>query len=52
MEKAEKKGRPVHELNVLQLGLEARVKAYDLTAEGYLKKISMRCFQFTGKYEV
>ncbi|XP_058914527.1 intermembrane lipid transfer protein VPS13C isoform X3 [Kogia breviceps] len=47
MEKAEKKGRPLHELNVLQLGLEARVKAYDLTAEAYLKKISMRCFEFT-----
>ncbi|KAF4017408.1 hypothetical protein G4228_008862 [Cervus hanglu yarkandensis] len=47
MEKAEKKGRPLHELNVLQLGLEARIKAYDLTAEAYLKKISMRCFEFT-----
>uniref|UniRef100_A0A8C0HTI9 Vacuolar protein sorting 13 homolog C n=1 Tax=Balaenoptera musculus TaxID=9771 RepID=A0A8C0HTI9_BALMU len=47
MEKAEKKGRLLHELNVLQLGVEARVKAYDLTAEAYLKKISMRCFEFT-----
>uniref|UniRef100_A0A8C6BAR6 Vacuolar protein sorting 13 homolog C n=1 Tax=Monodon monoceros TaxID=40151 RepID=A0A8C6BAR6_MONMO len=47
MEKAEKKGRPLCELNVLQLGLEARVKAYDLTAEAYLKKISMQCFEFT-----
>uniref|UniRef100_A0A8D1AM30 Vacuolar protein sorting 13 homolog C n=1 Tax=Sus scrofa TaxID=9823 RepID=A0A8D1AM30_PIG len=46
MEKAEKKGKPLHELNVLQLGLEARIKAYDLTAEAYLKKISMRCFEF------
>lgn len=52
MKKAEKKGRPLHELNVLQLGVEARVKTYDLTAEAYLKKISMRCFEFTGKYEV
>ncbi|KAM7158322.1 intermembrane lipid transfer protein VPS13C isoform 2-T2 [Molossus nigricans] len=47
MKKAEKKGRPVHELNVLQLGVEARVKTYDLTAKAYLKKISMRCFEFT-----
>ncbi|XP_036909925.1 vacuolar protein sorting-associated protein 13C isoform X2 [Sturnira hondurensis] len=47
MKKAEKKGRPLHELNVLQLGVEARVKTYDLTAEAYLKKISMRCFEFT-----
>uniref|UniRef100_A0A8D1TM35 Vacuolar protein sorting 13 homolog C n=1 Tax=Sus scrofa TaxID=9823 RepID=A0A8D1TM35_PIG len=46
MEKAEKKGKLLHELNVLQLGLEARIKAYDLTAEAYLKKISMRCFEF------
>ncbi|ELK31334.1 Vacuolar protein sorting-associated protein 13C [Myotis davidii] len=47
MKKAEKKGRPLHELNVLQLGVEARVKTYDLTAKAYLKKISMRCFEFT-----
>ncbi|XP_062947628.1 intermembrane lipid transfer protein VPS13C isoform X2 [Cynocephalus volans] len=47
MKKAEKKGRPLHELNVLQLGLEARVKTYDMTAKAYLKKISMRCFDFT-----
>ncbi|XP_054543722.1 intermembrane lipid transfer protein VPS13C isoform X2 [Talpa occidentalis] len=47
MKKAEKRGRPLHELNILQLGMEARVKTYDLTAEAYLKKISMRCFEFT-----
>ncbi|XP_004421707.1 PREDICTED: vacuolar protein sorting-associated protein 13C isoform X2 [Ceratotherium simum simum] len=47
MKKAEKKGKPIHELNVLQLGMEARVKTYDLTAKAYLKKISMRCFEFT-----
>ncbi|KAM5242082.1 intermembrane lipid transfer protein VPS13C isoform 2-T2 [Hipposideros larvatus] len=47
MKKAEKKGRPLYELNVLQLGVEARVKSYDLTAETYLKKISMRCHEFT-----
>lgn len=52
MKKAEKKGRPLHELNVLQLGVEAKVKTYDLTAEAYLKKICMRCFEFTGKCEV
>lgn len=47
MRKAEKKVRPLHELNVLQLGVEARVKTYDLTANAYLKKVSMRCFEFT-----
>uniref|UniRef100_A0A8C0Z3H0 Vacuolar protein sorting 13 homolog C n=1 Tax=Canis lupus familiaris TaxID=9615 RepID=A0A8C0Z3H0_CANLF len=47
MKKAEKKGRPLHELNVLQLGMEAKVKPYDLTAKAYLKKISMRCFEFS-----
>ncbi|KAM5292524.1 intermembrane lipid transfer protein VPS13C [Ctenodactylus gundi] len=47
MKKAEKQGRPLHALNILQLGVEARVKAYDMTAKAYLKKISMRCFDFT-----
>uniref|UniRef100_A0A2K6JWW5 Vacuolar protein sorting 13 homolog C n=1 Tax=Rhinopithecus bieti TaxID=61621 RepID=A0A2K6JWW5_RHIBE len=47
MKKSEKKGRPLHELNVLQLGMEARVKTYDMTAKAYLKKISMQCFDFT-----
>ncbi|XP_077935392.1 intermembrane lipid transfer protein VPS13C isoform X2 [Halichoerus grypus] len=46
MKKAEKKGRPLYELNVLQLGMKAKVKPYDLTAKAYLKKISMRCFEF------
>ncbi|XP_075387538.1 intermembrane lipid transfer protein VPS13C isoform X2 [Tenrec ecaudatus] len=47
MKKAEKKGRPLHELNVLQLGMEARVKTFDMTVKAYLKKITMRCFDFT-----
>ncbi|XP_007956453.1 vacuolar protein sorting-associated protein 13C [Orycteropus afer afer] len=47
MKKGEKKGKPVHELNVLQLGMEARVKTYDTTAKAFLKKITMRCFDFT-----
>lgn len=49
MKKAEKKGRPLHELNILQLGMKAKVKPYDLTAKAYLNKISMRCFEFTGE---
>ncbi|XP_006899704.1 PREDICTED: vacuolar protein sorting-associated protein 13C isoform X1 [Elephantulus edwardii] len=47
MKEAEKKGKPLHELNVLQLGMEAKVKSYDMTAKAYLKKITMRCFDFT-----
>ncbi|XP_040825491.1 vacuolar protein sorting-associated protein 13C isoform X2 [Ochotona curzoniae] len=47
MKKAETKGRPLHELNVLQLGMEAVVKPYDMVAKAYLKKINMRCFDFT-----
>ncbi|XP_009427537.4 intermembrane lipid transfer protein VPS13C isoform X5 [Pan troglodytes] len=47
MKTSEKKGRPLHELNVLQLGMEAKVKTYDMTAKAYLKKISMQCFDFT-----
>lgn len=50
MKKAETKGRPLHELNVLQLGMEAVVKPYDMVAKAYLKKINMRCFDFTGKW--
>ncbi|XP_063099462.1 intermembrane lipid transfer protein VPS13C isoform X5 [Cavia porcellus] len=47
MKKAEKSGRPVHELSVLQLGVEARVQAYAVTAEAYLQQVSMRCLDFT-----
>ncbi|XP_037689727.1 vacuolar protein sorting-associated protein 13C isoform X2 [Choloepus didactylus] len=47
MKKAEEKGKPLHELSVLQLGMEARVKTNDMTAKAYLKKISMRCFDFS-----
>ncbi|XP_069851362.1 intermembrane lipid transfer protein VPS13C isoform X3 [Dipodomys merriami] len=47
MKSAEKKGRPIYELNILQLGMEARGRTYDMTAEAYLKQVSMRCFDFT-----
>ncbi|XP_028627194.1 vacuolar protein sorting-associated protein 13C [Grammomys surdaster] len=46
MKKAEKKGSPLHELKILHLGMEAKVKAHDMTAEAYLRKITMRCFDF------
>lgn len=49
MKKAEKKGAPLHELKILHLGLEAKVKAHDMTAEAYLREISMRCFDFPGR---
>nr|XP_004662570.2 vacuolar protein sorting-associated protein 13C isoform X1 [Jaculus jaculus] len=47
MKKAEKQGTPLHELSILHLGMETKVKTYDMTAKAYLKKISMRCFDFT-----
>uniref|UniRef100_A0A6I8N041 Vacuolar protein sorting 13 homolog C n=2 Tax=Ornithorhynchus anatinus TaxID=9258 RepID=A0A6I8N041_ORNAN len=47
MKKAENEARSLHELNVLQLGVEARVKTHEMTANAYLKKISMRCLDFT-----
>ncbi|XP_076984207.1 intermembrane lipid transfer protein VPS13C isoform X2 [Tamandua tetradactyla] len=47
MKKEGKKGRPLHELNVFQLGMEFRVQTYDMIAKAFLKKISMRCFDFT-----
>uniref|UniRef100_A0A8I5ZMR7 Vacuolar protein sorting 13 homolog C n=1 Tax=Rattus norvegicus TaxID=10116 RepID=A0A8I5ZMR7_RAT len=46
MKKAEKKGNPLHELKILHLGMEAKVKAHDMTAKAYLRKITMRCFDF------
>lgn len=49
MKKAEKKGSPLHELKILHLGMEAKVKAHDMTAEAYLRKITMRCFSFPGE---
>ncbi|XP_043837889.1 vacuolar protein sorting-associated protein 13C [Dromiciops gliroides] len=47
MKKSEKKAKPLHELNVLQLGLETRVKTHDMTAKMYLKKITMKSHDFT-----
>lgn len=49
MKKAEKKGTPLHELKILHLGVQAKVKAHDMTAEAYLRRISVRCFDFPGK---
>jgi hypothetical protein len=49
MKKAERKGSPFHELKILHLGMEAKVKAHDMTAAAYLRNISMRCFHFPGK---
>ncbi|XP_051012690.1 intermembrane lipid transfer protein VPS13C [Acomys russatus] len=46
IKKAERKGRPLHELKILHLGMEAKVKAHDMTAKAYLRKITMRCFDF------
>ncbi|XP_006831641.1 PREDICTED: vacuolar protein sorting-associated protein 13C isoform X1 [Chrysochloris asiatica] len=47
MKNTEEKARPSHELTVLQLGMEASVKTYDMAAKAYLKKIAMRCCEFT-----
>ncbi|KAH0512058.1 Vacuolar protein sorting-associated protein 13C [Microtus ochrogaster] len=48
MKKAEKKGTPLHELKILHLGVQAKVKAHDMIAEAYLRRISVRCFDFPG----
>uniref|UniRef100_F6WII0 Vacuolar protein sorting 13 homolog C n=1 Tax=Monodelphis domestica TaxID=13616 RepID=F6WII0_MONDO len=50
MKKSEKKEKPLHKLNMSQLGVEARVKTYDMTAKMYLKKINMQSHNFSGKY--
>ncbi|CAO2634463.1 Intermembrane lipid transfer protein VPS13C [Lemmus lemmus] len=46
MKKAEKKGTPLHELKILHLGVQAKVKAHDMTAEAYLRRVSVQCFDF------
>uniref|UniRef100_A0A8D0H4F6 Vacuolar protein sorting 13 homolog C n=1 Tax=Sphenodon punctatus TaxID=8508 RepID=A0A8D0H4F6_SPHPU len=46
----QKKGCPLHILTVLQLGTETRIKSHDMIATAYLKKIIMKCLEFTGKY--
>ncbi|XP_056663933.1 intermembrane lipid transfer protein VPS13C isoform X2 [Monodelphis domestica] len=47
MKKSEKKEKPLHKLNMSQLGVEARVKTYDMTAKMYLKKINMQSHNFS-----
>ncbi|XP_006275410.2 intermembrane lipid transfer protein VPS13C isoform X1 [Alligator mississippiensis] len=41
------KGPPLHTLTVLQLGTETRIRNHDLTATAYLRKIIMKCLEFT-----
>ncbi|XP_062998550.1 intermembrane lipid transfer protein VPS13C isoform X2 [Elgaria multicarinata webbii] len=43
----EKQCVPLHMLTVLQLGTESRIKTHDMTATAYLKKIEMKCLEFT-----
>ncbi|KAF7241439.1 Vacuolar protein sorting-associated protein 13C, partial [Varanus komodoensis] len=47
MKQVEKQSFPLHILTVLQLGTESRVKTHDMTATAYLKKIEMKCLEFT-----
>ncbi|KAH0619803.1 hypothetical protein JD844_014073 [Phrynosoma platyrhinos] len=43
----EQQSFPLHMLTVLQLGMESRIKTHDMTATAYLKKIDMKCLEFT-----
>ncbi|XP_067327336.1 intermembrane lipid transfer protein VPS13C isoform X1 [Anolis sagrei] len=45
--RAEQRSLPLHRLTILQLGTEGRIKSHDLTATAYLKKIDMKCLEFT-----
>nr|XP_060611950.1 intermembrane lipid transfer protein VPS13C [Anolis sagrei ordinatus] len=45
--RAEQRSLPLHQLTILQLGTEGRIKSHDLTATAYLKKIDMKCLEFT-----
>uniref|UniRef100_A0ACB8E5K2 Vacuolar protein sorting-associated protein 13C n=1 Tax=Sphaerodactylus townsendi TaxID=933632 RepID=A0ACB8E5K2_9SAUR len=44
---AEKKTFPLHTLIVLQLGTEGKMKTHAMSATVYLKKITMKCLEFT-----
>ncbi|XP_042328008.1 LOW QUALITY PROTEIN: vacuolar protein sorting-associated protein 13C [Sceloporus undulatus] len=43
----EQQSFPLHMLTVLQLGMESRIKTHDMTATAYLKKIDMKCLEFS-----
>ncbi|XP_077774951.1 intermembrane lipid transfer protein VPS13C isoform X2 [Podarcis muralis] len=47
MKQIDKKSCPLHTLTVLQLGTESRIKTHSMTATAYLKKIQMKCLEFT-----
>nr|XP_056721786.1 intermembrane lipid transfer protein VPS13C [Euleptes europaea] len=47
MKQVEKKSFPLHTLTVLQLGTEGKMKTHALSATAYLKKITMKCLEFT-----
>ncbi|XP_053128095.1 intermembrane lipid transfer protein VPS13C isoform X2 [Hemicordylus capensis] len=47
MKQVEKRSCPLHILTVLQLGTEGRIKTHEMTATAYLKKIQMKCLEFT-----
>uniref|UniRef100_A0A8C8RP73 Vacuolar protein sorting-associated protein 13C n=1 Tax=Pelusios castaneus TaxID=367368 RepID=A0A8C8RP73_9SAUR len=47
MRQVQKEGHPLHILTVLQLGTETRIGNHDMTATAYLKKITLKCCEFT-----
>lgn len=49
MKQVEQQSFPLHQLTLLQLGSEGRIKTHDMMATVYLKKIDMQCLEFTGK---
>ncbi|XP_054859061.1 intermembrane lipid transfer protein VPS13C isoform X2 [Eublepharis macularius] len=47
MKQVEKKSFPLHTLTVLHLGTEGRIKTHSVSAAAYLKRITMKCLEFT-----
>ncbi|KAJ7311291.1 hypothetical protein JRQ81_006907 [Phrynocephalus forsythii] len=47
MKQVEQQTFPLHQLTMLQLGSESKIKTHDMTAKVYLKKIDMKCLEFT-----
>lgn len=38
-------------LHVAQLGIDTKVRKYDMCASTYIKQITMKCLEFTGQWD-
>ena len=48
--RSDQKESPFLVLHVAQLGIHTNVRKYDMVATTYIKKISMKCLEFSGRW--